>query len=116
MEAFSLRLNPQVWKPGVIHLGVTSNLQEPGSHKSEGAAGTPPAASGWEGPPAWREREGGSEWNQSESLWREGGVESGRPRPESPITDAHRWKELDTHSSTKAGGLFDRVGGEGESG
>lgn len=74
MEAFSLRLNPQVWKPGVIHLGVTSNLQEPGSHKSEGAAGTPPAASGREGPPAWREREGGSEWNQSESLWRGGGL------------------------------------------
>lgn len=45
-----------------------------------------------------------------------GGVKSGRPRPESPITDAHRWKELDAHSSTKAGGLLDREGGEGESG
>lgn len=32
---------------------------DPGSHKSKGAAGTPPAASGQEGPPAWRERGGG---------------------------------------------------------
>lgn len=62
METFSaqnLRLNPQMCKPGVIHLGVTSNLQDPGSHKSKGAAGTPPAASGQEGPLAWIERGGG---------------------------------------------------------
>lgn len=45
---------PSARLPGVIHLGVTSNLQDPGSHKSKGAAGTPPAASGQEGPPAWR--------------------------------------------------------------
>lgn len=42
-----------------------------------------------------------------------GGVKSGRPHPESPITDAHRWKELDAHSSTKAGGLIDSRGGVG---
>lgn len=32
---------------------------DPGSHKSKGAAGTPPAASGQEGPPAWRGGGGG---------------------------------------------------------
>lgn len=42
-----------------------------------------------------------------------GWIKSGRPRPESPITDAHRWKELDAHSSTTAGGLLDSQGGVG---
>lgn len=61
------------------------------------------------------EREG-SEWNQTLKLFGEelkwgGGVKSS-------ITDAHRWKELEAHSSTMAGGPLDsqggRVGGEEE--
>lgn len=43
-----------------------------------------------------------------------GWIKRGRPRPESPITDAHRWKELDGHSSTTAGGALDSQGGEEE--
>lgn len=33
---------------------------------------------------------------------------SGRPCPWSPTTDAHRWKALDLHSSTKMDRLLDR--------
>lgn len=33
---------------------------------------------------------------------------SGGPHPWSPTTDAHRWKTLDLHSSTKMDGLLDR--------
>lgn len=80
METFSaqnLRLNPQMCKPGVIHLGVTSNLQDPGSHKSKGVLELPLLPRARRGPrPGERERGGGgSGWNQSETLWR--GVEVG---------------------------------------
>lgn len=69
METFSaqnLRLNPQMCKPGVIHLGVTSNLQDPGSHKSKGALELPLLPRARRGPrPGERER-GGRIWVEPE--------------------------------------------------
>lgn len=66
---------------------------------------------------AWKERDLSGTRLSNFLSWsgEEGGgwIKSSRPRPESPITDAHRWKELDAHSCTTAGGPLDSQGGVG---
>ena len=97
----------------IARFRASLNRQDPGSHQCWGGAGTPPAAWGQEGlrpgkRGIWVEPD-------SQTFWR--GVEVGGGI-KSSITDAHRWKELEAHSSTMAGGPLDsqggRVGGEEE--
>lgn len=81
----------------------------------QGSGWPPPAASGQKGPHHWHRSVFRTEWNQTLGCWKRVEVErggewitSGRPCPWSPTTDAHRWKTLDLHSSTKMDGLLDR--------
>lgn len=97
------------------HFRVTQNLQDPGS-TDPGAWLTSPCCLRPGGAPAWREiLDFKAEWNQTldfvgkELKWRGGEwIKSGSPCPWSHTIDAHRWKALDLHSSTKMDGLFDR--------